>query len=159
MKTIARGFLILAALCSIALAACRPNETIEGQARDARIKTNIKSKLASTVGATTLTSVDVNVTNGVVTLSGPVHSQDEKSRAESVAKEAEGVVSVNNALQITGDASSGGGMTNSAPAPSPSPYSETTTTTGTMTTGTTTTTTSSTTTIDVTPAVTAGPLR
>ncbi len=139
----ARGSLLVAAVLSVAvaLAACRPNETVEGQARDAKIKANIKSKLASDVGAATLTSVDVNVTNGVVTLSGPVHSQDEKSRAETVAKAAEGVVSVNNALQIMGDASSGGAMTSSVitPLPSPSPLTEATTTTGTTTTTTTTT--------------------
>lgn len=138
MKSFARG-LFVAAMVTLALPACRPNETIEGQARDAKIKAAIKSKLASDVGATTLTSVDVNVTNGVVTLSGPVHNQDEKTRAESVARSAEGVVSVNNALQISGDSSSGGGMT-----------STTSTTTG----ATTTTSTSTTTTMDVTPGVT-----
>ncbi len=152
MKTYTRGFLVLAAV--LAVAACRPNETVEGQARDAKIKAGIKSKLASDVGAATLTSLDVNVTNGVVTLSGPVHNQDEKSRAEAVAKAAEGVVSVNSALQIMGDASGGGGMTSSgAPAPSPSPSADMTTTTGT------TTTTTSTTTTDVTPAVTVAPAR
>ncbi|MEP7132197.1 MAG: BON domain-containing protein [Acidobacteriota bacterium] len=141
MKMFARGSLLVAAALTVALAACRPNETVEGQARDAKIKANIKSKLATDVGAATLTSVDVNVTNGVVTLSGPVHSQDEKSRAETVAKAAEGVVSVNNALQIMGDVSSGGAMTSSAitPLPLPSPLTESTTTTGTTTTTTTTT--------------------
>ena len=80
--------------------ACRPNESVEGQARDAKIKTQIKSKLASDVGASTLTSIQVNVTNGVVTLAGPVHNEDEKARAEAAARTVEGVVSVTNALQI-----------------------------------------------------------
>ena len=82
------------------ITACRPNESVEGQARDAKIKTQIKSKLASDVGATTLTSTQVNVTNGVVTLAGPVHSADEKARAEAAARTVEGVVSVTNALQV-----------------------------------------------------------
>ena len=147
MKTYSRALLAAAAVLTLSLSACRPNETVEGQTRDARIKAEIKSRLASDVGASTLTSVQVNVTNGVVTLAGPVHNQDEKTRAESVARLAEGVVSVNNALQIMGDAPAAGGMTSSAPAA---------TSTGiTMTTGTTTTsTTSTTTTMDVAPAPT-----
>jgi hypothetical protein len=53
-----------------------------------------------------VTSVEVNVTNGVVTLAGPVHSADEKSRAEASARTVEGVVSVTNALQVlAGDVS------------------------------------------------------
>jgi hypothetical protein len=144
MKTFSRALLAAAAVLTLAVPACRPNETVEGQTRDAKIKAEIKSKLASDVGAATLTSIQVNVTNGVVTLAGPVHNSDEKARAESVAKAAEGVVSVNNALQITGDAPSGGGMTSSA-APTSTGM---TTTTGTTTTSTTTTTT------DVTPALT-----
>ena len=39
-------------------------------------------------------AVQVNVTNGVVTLAGPVHNEDEKTRAESSARSVEGVVSV-----------------------------------------------------------------
>jgi BON domain len=85
---------------ALLLSACRPNESVEGQARDAKIKTQIKSKLASDVGASTLTSIQVNVTNGVVTLAGPVHNEDEKARAEAAARTVEGVVSVTNALQI-----------------------------------------------------------
>lgn len=97
---------LLFALCLLTAAGCRPNESVEGQARDAKIKTQIKSKLASDVGAVTLTSLQVNVTNGVVTLSGPVHNEDEKARAEASARSVEGVVSVTNALQIlSGDAS------------------------------------------------------
>ena len=143
MKTFTRILLAAAAILTLSVPACRPNETVEGQTRDAKIKAEIKSKLASDVGAATLTSVQVNVTNGVVTLAGPVHNQDEKARVESVAKAAEGVVSVNNALQIMGDAPASGGMTSSAPAPTSTGM---TTTTGTTTTSTTTTTT------DITPA-------
>lgn len=92
----------LSALFVLSVPSCRPSETVEGQARDAKIKTEIKSKLASDVGAATLTSVSVNVTNGVVTLAGPVHSDAEKSRVESIARSVEGVASVNDALQVQG---------------------------------------------------------
>ena len=82
-----RIFLLATAISgALVLSACRPNESVEGQARDAKIKTQIKSKLASDLGASTVTSIEVNVTNGVVTLAGPVHSADEKSRAEASAK-------------------------------------------------------------------------
>jgi osmotically-inducible protein OsmY len=96
--SISLGIVVCAAVA--ALLACRPNETVEGQAHDAKIKTQIKSKLASDVGAGTLTSLSVDVTNGVVTLAGPVHSEDEKSRVEAVAKSIAGVAGVNNALQV-----------------------------------------------------------
>jgi translation elongation factor EF-1beta len=109
------------AVAVVALFACRPNETMEGQTHDAKIKTQIKSKLASDVGAGTLTSLSVDVTNGVVTLAGPVHSEDEKSRVEAVAKSVEGVVSVNNALQVqAAPAPAASGMT-TAPGGAPTP--------------------------------------
>ncbi len=82
------------------LFACRANQSLEGQARDARIAAQIKSRLASQVGATTLTSVEVNVTNGVATLAGPVHSAQESQQIEQVARGVEGVSVVKNALQI-----------------------------------------------------------
>jgi osmotically-inducible protein OsmY len=94
-----RTAVILVAAITLA-AACRPNESLEGQARDAKIATQIKSKLASEVGASTITSVSVNVTNGVVTLAGPVHSAEESSKIETVARGVAGVTDVKNALQI-----------------------------------------------------------
>jgi hypothetical protein len=114
--------LFIAAACATAVVtSCRPNETVESQARDAKIKTQVKSKIASDVGAATITAISVDVTNGVVTLAGPVHSDDEKSRAEASAKSVEGVVSVNNALQVqVAPAPASTGMTTSTamtPAP------------------------------------------
>jgi BON domain len=82
-------------------AACRPNQTVERQTKDAGIKAQVKAKLASDVGATTITAVEVNVTNGVVTLAGPVHSVQERQKAEEVARSVEGVTGVNNNLQIS----------------------------------------------------------
>ena len=80
--------------------ACRPNQTVERQTKDAGIKAQVKAKLASEVGAATVTAVEVNVTNGVVTLAGPVRSDEEKQKAETVARGVEGVAGVNNALQV-----------------------------------------------------------
>ncbi len=94
---------MLAAIAVAFALACRPNETMEAQAKDAKLKTQIKTKLASEVNATTLTAIQVNVTNGVVTLAGPAHTAEEKSRIESVTRSVPGVTQVNNALQIMGE--------------------------------------------------------
>lgn len=113
----------LALLAALAvLSACRPNETVEGQARDAKIKAQVKSKLAADVGAATITALSVDVTNGVVTIAGPVHSQDEKTRVGSVAKSVEGVVGVNDAMQVQLAVPPGTAeMTTAVPASAPSP--------------------------------------
>jgi translation elongation factor EF-1beta len=79
---------------------CRPSQTVERQTRDATLKAQVKAKLAADVGASTVTAVEVNVTNGVVTLAGPVRSDEEKQKAEAAARSVEGVSGVNNALQV-----------------------------------------------------------
>jgi len=118
----ARTAVILVAAITLATA-CRPNESLEGQAKDAKIATQIKSKLASEVGASTITSVSVNVTNGVVTLAGPVHSAEESSKIESVARGVAGVTDVKNALQVlAADMSvTPAGTTPAPPAVTPAP--------------------------------------
>jgi hypothetical protein len=88
------GLLFLAAL------ACRPNQTVERQTDDAGIKTSIKAKLAADVRFSTLTAVSVDVTNGIVTLAGPVHSDEEKQKIEETARTVKGVVNVTNNLQV-----------------------------------------------------------
>ena len=90
------GFLLLAALAL----ACRPNQTVERQTDDAGIKTSVKAKLAADVRFSTLTAVSVDVTNGIVTLAGPVHSSDEKQKIEEAARAVKGVVGVTNNLQV-----------------------------------------------------------
>jgi len=88
------AFLLVAAL------ACRPNQTVERQTDDAGIKTSIKAKLAADVRFSTLTAVSVDVTNGIVTLAGPVHSGEEKQKIGEVARAVKGVVGVTNNLQV-----------------------------------------------------------
>jgi osmotically-inducible protein OsmY len=58
------------------------------------------------VNATTLTNIDVNTTNGVVTLSGQVESAEIKSKADAIASSMPGVVRVNNNLQVNSAAGS-----------------------------------------------------
>ena len=84
----------------LASGACRPNQTVERQTDDAGIKTSIKAKLAADVRFSTLTAVSVDVTNGIVTLAGPVHSEEEKQKIEETVRAVKGVVNVTNNLQV-----------------------------------------------------------
>jgi hypothetical protein len=79
---------------------CRTNETPAAQVDDMRIAADVKAKLASDIGLSTVTNVSVNSTNGVVTLSGQVDSNDVKSRVTAVAKNVPKVVRVVDALQV-----------------------------------------------------------
>jgi len=91
----------LAVAAILASVSCRPSQTLERQTDDAAIEAKIKAKLATDVGAATITSVEVNVTNGVVTLAGPVQTQDERQKIEAVARGIEGVRSVTNNIQVS----------------------------------------------------------
>jgi len=68
------------------LPACRTNESPEGQVNDLEITTQVKSKLASDLGLSTVPNLSVNSTNGVVTLSGEVDTADTKAKAETIAE-------------------------------------------------------------------------
>src|SRR5580700_10110802 len=92
-------YLRLFLLCGILLG-CRTNESPEGQVDDLEITTQLKSKLASDVGVSSVTNISVNSTNGVVTLSGQVDSAETRSKAEATAKAVPKVVRVVDNLQI-----------------------------------------------------------
>jgi hyperosmotically inducible periplasmic protein len=92
---------ILVVLLWAVLSGCRTNESPEGQVDDLQITAQVKSKLASDVGVSSVTNISVNSTNGVVTLSGQVNSPDVKNKAEAVAKSVSKVVRVVDTLQIT----------------------------------------------------------
>jgi osmotically-inducible protein OsmY len=92
--------------------ACRTNESPEAQVNDAEITAQIKSKLASDVGLSTVTNISVNSTNGVVTLSGQVDTAATKAKAEASAKSVPKVVRVVNNLQVAAS-----GLLNPRPLP------------------------------------------
>ena len=98
----------MTATASIALFAggCNTTQAPNRQVSDLQITTQVKAKLASDVGASSLTNVDVNTTNGVVTLAGQVENADVKNKAESVTASIPGVVRVNNNLQAAPSAAS-----------------------------------------------------
>ena len=60
----------------------------------------VKSALASDAGAKTMTNINVDSNNGVVTLKGKVDSADMKKKAGDIAKKVEGVKSVKNQLTV-----------------------------------------------------------
>ena len=100
MKKPLLSALLIAASVVLAVAACRPSQTVERQTKDAGIEATIKTRLATEVGVSTITAVEINVTNGAVTLAGPVGSDTDRQRIEAVARSVEGVVSVSNNLQV-----------------------------------------------------------
>ena len=94
-----RGIVFSMLLCALLLG-CRTNESPEGQVDDLQITAQVKSKLASDIGISSVTNISVNSTNGVVTLSGQVDSVDVKTKAEAAAKSVSKVVQVVDTLQV-----------------------------------------------------------
>ena len=92
---------ILVMLLWAVLLGCRTNESPEGQVDDLQITAQVKSKLASDVGVSSVTNISVNSTNGVVTLSGQVNSAGVRSKAEAAAKSVPKVVRVVDTLQVS----------------------------------------------------------
>ena len=81
-------------------AGCRTNESPEKQVNDIEITAQVKSKLASDVGISSIANISVNSTNGVVTLSGQVDTADIRAKAEAVAKAVPKVASVVDSIQV-----------------------------------------------------------
>ena len=79
---------------------CGTAQSPRRQVEDTTITAQIKSKLASDVSPSSVTNIEINTTNGVVTLAGQVESEEIKSRAEEVARSVAGVVNINNNLQV-----------------------------------------------------------
>ena len=67
--------------------------------KDASITTAVQTKLTSD-RLSTLSRIDVDTERGVVNLSGVVETEGQRARAERLAHQVEGVVRVNNNLQI-----------------------------------------------------------
>jgi osmotically-inducible protein OsmY len=83
----------------IAVAACSTTQSPAKQVDDASIHTAIKAKLTAD-RFSNIVNVDINVTNGVVTLAGEVPNAKVKAEAEAEARSVDGVVRVINNLQV-----------------------------------------------------------
>jgi hyperosmotically inducible periplasmic protein len=104
---VCKTVLTVAVLASIALFAegCNTSQAPRRQVSDLQITTQVKAKLASDVRPSSLTNIDVNTTNGVVTLAGQVENAEVKHSAETVTASVQGVLAVNNNLQVASAAS------------------------------------------------------
>ena len=75
-------------------------EKVSSTTSNATLTTKVKSALAKDEGAGTMTSINVDSNNGVVTLKGKVDSAEAKKKAGEIAKKVEGVKSVKNELRV-----------------------------------------------------------
>lgn len=101
MRNIQRVSTALAAvMLLVGLAACKTTSSPHRQVDDGAIKASVKAKLAADVRLSTLTNIEVNSTDGIVTLAGKVRSDEERHMAGEVARSVDGVVKVNNNLQV-----------------------------------------------------------
>jgi hyperosmotically inducible protein len=97
-----RGILTLAVSMTLALwvAGCATTQSAGEQMDDASIHAAVKAKL--TVDRfSNIVNIDINVTNGIVTLAGEVPNAKVKSEAQAEAKTVSGVKRVINNLQVT----------------------------------------------------------
>jgi osmotically-inducible protein OsmY len=93
-KTYGIKYSVLAVVVSVALAA-----PVGAATPDAWITTKTKLALLTTEGVSG-TAIHVDTILGKVTLHGKVRSAEEKAKAESIAKNTEGVQEVRNLLQV-----------------------------------------------------------
>jgi len=90
---------VVAAVIAVGIA-CTTTQTPGEQIDDASIHTAVKAKL-TTDRFSNITNVDINVTNGVVTLAGEVPNAKVKADAEAEAHSVKGVKRVINNLQVS----------------------------------------------------------
>ncbi len=91
--------LIGTAVILIAISACTTTQSPGRQVDDTSIHTAIKAKLTAD-RFSNIVNIDINVTNGIVTLAGEVPNAKVKSEAEAEARSVSGVVKVINNLQV-----------------------------------------------------------
>ena len=96
-----RGILTLGISLALALlvAGCSTTQTAGRQVDDTTIHTEVLAKLTS-ARFSNIVNIDINVTNGVVTLAGEVPNAKVSAEAGSEARSVSGVVKVINNLQV-----------------------------------------------------------
>src|SRR5215470_9739627 len=92
------SFIAIVAALLISLTGCESRT-----ATDATVTTAVKNKLA-TDPTTSVARINVDTANGVVTLSGAVPTMAEKSEAERIARNTQGVTQVVNNITVEGGA-------------------------------------------------------
>lgn len=101
MKSQARFLILATCLVSAAplMSACQTERTAGQTVDDATINAKVKSQLLADPEVSGL-NVNVTTYRGQVQLSGYVNSDDQKQRAEQLAKSVDGVKSVSNDLIV-----------------------------------------------------------
>ena len=77
-----------------------PSRSVGEFGSDAALTAKVKTAIASATGLGNAVNINVNSYRGVVQLNGFVESQDKIQRAADVAREVEGVRSVENNLRV-----------------------------------------------------------
>ena len=103
-----KAMIAIAVAAALAIPACASQQdkgsssgqTGSSSTSNAMLTGKVKTALASDAGVGTVTSINVDSENGVVTLKGHVDSVDQKAKAEEIAKKVEGVKSVKNELRV-----------------------------------------------------------
>ena len=91
--------LLVVVILSLVVAGCTTTQSPGRQIDDSAIHAQVKTKLTAE-RFSNLLNIDVNVTNGVVTLAGEVPNAQVKAEAEQEARSVAGVVRVINNLQV-----------------------------------------------------------
>jgi hyperosmotically inducible periplasmic protein len=99
MRDFMRGFAVVLVLAACAGCQSTTGKTVGQSMSDASITAAVQSKLTGD-RISNFTRVDVDTEAGVVNLSGIVLSNDQRKRAEELARQVNGVVRVNNNLQV-----------------------------------------------------------
>ena len=97
------SFIAIAAALLISLTGCERRS-----ATDATVTTSVKNKLAADP-TTSAARINVDTSNGVVTLSGAVPTTAEKAEAERIARNTQGVTQVVNNISVERGESANGG--------------------------------------------------
>jgi osmotically-inducible protein OsmY len=84
---------------AVTIAACSTTQSAGRQVDDSTIHAAVKAKLTAD-RFSNIVNIDINVTNGVVTLAGEVPNPKVKAEAEAEARSVNGVVKVINNLQV-----------------------------------------------------------
>ena len=96
-----RGILTVAVTLTLALLVlgCSTTQTAGRQIDDTTIHAAVSAKLTSD-RFSNIVNIDINVTNGIVTLAGEVPNAKVKADAQAEARKVDGVVRVINNLQV-----------------------------------------------------------
>ena len=88
-------------VCLLSVGACQSTtgKTAGQTMTDSKITASVQSKLTAD-RVSNFTRVDVDTERGVVNLSGVVPSPEQKTRAEELARQVNGVTRINNNLQV-----------------------------------------------------------